>query len=108
MDVTIVLKKFQHFRVTLGQQNIIFWHMFLFILILYVPDLILVILFILGSGGGWNSSLSLSANFSEIYPAYQNGVNRTQPTGFSSHWSWIGGWPCSPNSNQYGILMIFF
>ena len=65
-------------------------------------------MFVLGSGGGWNSSLSLSANFSEIYPAYQNGVNRTQPTGFSSHWSWIGGWPCSPNSNQYGIHEFFY
>ena len=55
-----------------------------------------------GSGAGWNASLSLSANFSEIFPAYQQSVNRTQPTGFSSHWSFIGGWPCSPTSNQYG------
>ena len=55
-----------------------------------------------GSGGGWNTSLSLSANFSVIYSDFMHSVNRTQPTGFSSDWSWIGGLPCSPNSGQFG------
>lgn len=46
--------------------------------------------------------MSVPANFSEIYVSFKAGQNRTQPTGFSSHWSWIGGMPCSPNSNQFG------
>ena len=55
-----------------------------------------------GSGGGWNASLTLFANFSVIYPSHNECKNRTQPTGFSAHWSWIGGMPCNPQSNQYG------
>ena len=51
-------------------------------------------MFFSGSGAGWNATLSLAANFSVIFSNWKSGVNRTQPTGFSAHWSWIGGWPC--------------
>ena len=81
-----------------------------------------------GSGGGWNTTLSLSTDFSQIWNSFKEIANRTQPTGFSSDnryiiygligaqsfiflnsnlhkflfHSWIGGMPCSPESTQYG------
>ena len=80
-----------------------------------------------GSGGGWNTTLSLKANFYDIIKMIQENANRTQPTGFTSdnryvpvlyickclqahktngncisHFSWVGGMPCSPESYQYG------
>jgi hypothetical protein len=57
---------------------------------------------LLGTGGGWNTTLSLPANFSTIFTNYQNERNRTQPTGFSDDFSWFGGLSCSPASHQLG------
>ena len=37
-----------------------------------------------GSGGGWNTTLSLKANFYDIIKMIQENANRTQPTGFTS------------------------
>ena len=37
-----------------------------------------------GSGGGWNTTLSLSTDFSQIWNSFKEIANRTQPTGFSS------------------------
>ena len=39
---------------------------------------------ITGSGGGWNTTLSLKANFYDIIKMIQENANRTQPTGFTS------------------------
>ena len=48
-----------------------------------------------GSGGGWNTTLSLSTDFSQIWNSFKEIANRTQPTGFSS-------------DNRYIVYMVWY
>ena len=57
----------------------------------------------LGSGGGWNSSLSHPANWTQVYKEFWDPqINYSQPTGYSYDFSWMGGFPCSHFSQQMG------
>jgi hypothetical protein len=60
-----------------------------------------LIVFIPGSGAGWNSSFSVPNNFSDSLTAFQDKKD-ANPAGFTFEDSWMGGIRCSPKSRQFG------
>ena len=55
----------------------------------------------LGSGAGWNASLSVSPNFTEAMGLLMD-KQAVPPAGFSSDVSWMGGIRCVEGSQQFG------
>lgn len=56
----------------------------------------------LGSGGGWSSNLTNPCNFSVVRDDFRGNKSMIQATGFSMTYSWMGGFPCSSRSQQWG------